>query len=253
VLPFQLLKTPLSPLARGVGGEGRGPRTLANLWPEAGAALRAANEPWYNADIDLPCQHPGDGVAAAAQTLRTACRGAGATFAAIRSVVVLPRQINALIAKHDSKAAVTLHALRQLLATLPEPRDDLPTAITVDKLGGRHYYHELLQECFEDVMILSRGESAERSVYHVCRREGACEVTFMPRAESESFAVALASMASKYLREVLMEQLNAYWQRQVPDLKPTAGYPGDAARFFADIAPTRERLGVDVALLWRVR
>ena len=48
-------------------------------------------------------------------------------------------------------------------------------------------------------------------------------VTFQPRADSEHFCVALASMASKYLRELFMLEFNRFWQEKVPGLAPTAG------------------------------
>ena len=74
---------------------------------------------------------------------------------------------------------------------------------------------------------------------------------FRPRAESEALPVALASMLAKYLREVFMRQFNRFWVRQVPDLKPTAGYPGDAARFFARIRPLLTGLGMPEEHVWR--
>jgi hypothetical protein len=58
-------------------------------------------------------------------------------------------------------------------------------------------------------------------------------------------------MVSKYLRELLMREFNHFWQGHVPDLKPTAGYPADAARFFEAIRPAAERLGLSEAALWR--
>jgi hypothetical protein len=60
-------------------------------------------------------------------------------------------------------------------------------------------------------------------------------------------------MASKYLREVLMREFNHFWQEQVPGLKATAGYPGDAARFFDEIRPAAQRLGIAEAAVWRSR
>ena len=50
-----------------------------------------------------------------------------------------------------------------------------------------------------------------------------------------------------------MGEFNAYWRRHVPDLKPTAGYPGDAARFFAAIRPLLHGLGIAEESLWRER
>jgi hypothetical protein len=58
-------------------------------------------------------------------------------------------------------------------------------------------------------------------------------------------------MASKYLRELLMLEFNRFWQTHVPGLKPTAGYPGDSARFLAEVRDAAARLGISEAALWR--
>ena len=58
-------------------------------------------------------------------------------------------------------------------------------------------------------------------------------------------------MASKYLREVLMLEFNRFWLEHVPDLRPTAGYPGDSARFFEAIRPVIAKLGLREETLWR--
>ena len=50
-------------------------------------------------------------------------------------------------------------------------------------------------------------------------------------------------MVSKYVRERLMEEFNRFWRERTPGLKPTAGYPGDAKRFYDAIRPTAEKAG----------
>ena len=60
-------------------------------------------------------------------------------------------------------------------------------------------------------------------------------------------------MISKYVREVLMLEFNRFWQKQVPGLRATAGYPMDSTRFFDEIRPAVERLGMEVATVWRQR
>ena len=62
--------------------------------------------------------------------------------------------------------------------------------------------------------------------------------------ESRHLLVALASLISKYVRELLMESFNAYWSREVPGLRPTAGYYQDGLRFLKDIQPHLKRLGL---------
>ena len=34
-----------------------------------------------------------------------------------------------------------------------------------------------------------------------------------------------------------MRQFNRHWRTHLPEIKPTAGYPVDGARFYAEIAP----------------
>ena len=65
--------------------------------------------------------------------------------------------------------------------------------------------------------------------------------------------VALASMLSKYLRELHMLVFNRYWNSYEEKLKPTAGYVLDARRFLADTADLRNRLETDPGLLIRSR
>ncbi len=63
----------------------------------------------------------------------------------------------------------------------------------------------------------------------------------------------MASMASKYLRELAMRALNEFWCSRVSDLRPTAGYPQDAKRFKAHIGAVQAELQIDDRVLWRVR
>src|SRR5262249_13611948 len=123
----------------------------------------------------------------------------------------------------------------------------------VDKHGGRNTYAAMLQDALPDGLVVAREEGMARSVYGVLGLPRDVRLTFQPRADGEHFCVALASMAGKYLREVLMHEFNQFWLEQVPGLKPTAGYPGDAGRFWEAIRPAAERLGLPEAAVWRRR
>ena len=96
-------------------------------------------------------------------------------------------------------------------------------------------------------------EAAERRTYRIAAAGRVMDVTFQPRADARHLPVALASMTSKYIRELFMCLLNRFWAAHVPNLKPTAGYPQDARRFLADIHPCRVRLGVPDEHLVRSR
>ena len=94
------------------------------------------------------------------------------------------------------------------------------------------------------------GLSCEYAIDHLSRE---VHLRFEPRADGGHLNVALASMASKYLREVCMLQFNRYWLAKRPGLKPTAGYPTDAGRFFADIQPVLKTDGTDERTVWRAK
>lgn len=246
----------LALLERGVLGATALNGAAPSSWREAFAQLapdsweRLALEPW-NADYDepLPLACDAAGLTIAAARLQQATERAGVRLLALRAVIVPPPRWNELTRLHGSKGValsnVSLGLVAAMLGRLPSG----PVSITCDKHGGRNRYGPLLQQ-FVDVLVEVHAESAHESRYAWGAEERRVEVVFRPRAEAH-LPTALASMVAKYLRELAMRAFNAWWQRHVPGLRPTAGYPVDARRFMTDIAPARARLGVPDALLWR--
>lgn len=212
-----------------------------------------AKEVWYHGQTSLPttCQHTD--IELGAHTLRQACSARQLQWGPVRAVVVCPSRFNDLVDRWDSKAAVLAIAMADLLRRHLGDNGSEPLSVVVDKHGGRNRYSALVQEAVGEGMTLAREESAARSIYDVTGLAHPMRVTFMPRADAEDLCVALASMVSKYLRELLMGEFNEFWQKHVPNLTPTAGYPVDAIRFFADIASVRGRLNVADRQLWRQR
>jgi ribonuclease HII len=100
-------------------------------------------------------------------------------------------------------------------------------------------------------MVVARQESAARSVYEVLGLPRRITLCFQPRADGTHATVALASMAAKYLRERSMQEFNTYFQKHLPGLEPTAGYPVDAGRFLDTIRPLLPGLNLTVEALWR--
>jgi ribonuclease HII len=223
---------------------------LTMLAPDWLGDLR--EEAWYTGNTELPVECDASDLYAARDLLRGECQQVGVadTFWC-RSAVVCARRFNDLTDRNDSKAAVLGHGLECLTRACVEDTTAEPTAIMVDKHGGRNQYAALLREAFPDTVVLPRQEGPGCSVYDVKGLDRPVRVTFLPRADLAHFPVALASMVSKYLREGLMREFNAFWQRHVPGLRPTAGYPVDAARFFAAIRPVLVKLGLDERQVWR--
>ena len=223
------------------------PATLCSLvdWlcPDGGE-LRG--ETWYQGDYTLPIELPPDALPPCAASFRETCLATAIERGLVRSDIVCPRRFNAILDAHGSKGVVLAESMANDLraAVRSTPGDDGQIRFLIDKHGGRNSYAALIQHALPDGVVLARVEGMNRSAYRVVGLGREVELTFQPRADAEHFCVALASMASKYLRETLMLEFNRFWAKHVPDLKPTAGYPGDAARYFNAIRPAMERLGL---------
>jgi ribonuclease HII len=223
---------------------------LNHLCPGSCAAL--TREIWYSGDSRLPLCAGRRDVEAAADRIRIAFQNRRVVCCAIRSIVICPRAFNDLVANSGSKGAVLAHALMELIqhirAVSPE---DEALAFFIDKHGGRNNYAAMLQHVLPDAMIVCRREGASQSCYEAVGLQRKIQFTFEPRADCNHFCVALASMVSKYVREALMAEFNRFWLTLLPALRPTAGYPGDAARFLCDVQPALEQLGIHESAIWR--
>jgi ribonuclease HII len=209
-------------------------------------------EVWYVGDSGLPLSADVESITNSGDRFYCSSVRRRLQWAPIHSAVVCPSEFNAISDRLRSKGAVLAHALASLVRRVQSCiADGEPLHFFIDKHGGRNHYAATLQHALQEGMITAGDESAEQSTYSVVGLKRECRFTFEPRADSRHFCVAAASMISKYLRELLMHEFNRYWQSHIPDLKPTAGYPGDADRFFADIRPAIQRLGIAETTLWR--
>lgn len=218
-------------------------RELAVYFPE-----EQQQEPWFVDDTPLPIVACPNDISRLSDRLATCMKSAGIGRPKIQSDVVLTDRFNTLNNQHNSKG-VTLSTLSlSLLRTLWEPTLSSPTLIVADKHGGRNRYDGLLAEVLDGEMIFRVEEGRQRSTYRV----GETEIRFQMKAEAH-FPVAVASLVSKYIREVAMHSFNRFWQSHLPNLKPTQGYPVDARRFKADIADKQVKLAIPDQILWRER
>lgn len=233
-----------NPTANGAAnGQCRRPRATAARNPIPW--LSRVNEP-------LPVAAVAVDLAAAATRLDRSMRRKHCRLVDVRAAVVEPHTFNDLVDEHDGKgAALSETTLGLLSAILPQLPSE-PVAVVCDKHGGRNHYVELLHGRFGDDLVEVRRESRAVSEYRWGAGERRVEIAFRTGGE-EFLPVALASMAAKYLRELSMRAFNAYWQAEVPQLRPTAGYAVDAQRFRRDIAATQRRLGITDRVLWRNR
>ena len=179
--------------------------------------------------------------------------GQGARCVHLAARVICEGELNRMFDATRNKSNVLFSVAAGHLDYLLRTFGQQNLVIICDRQGGRAHYGPLLRLMFEDWALQIVSEVESRSEYQLTRNGHAVRLVFVEKAETGCLAVALASMLSKYLREAMMGRFNAYWQRQLPGVNPTAGYHGDGNRFLVDIEHKRRELGVSDAELIRSR
>ncbi|MCA9034905.1 MAG: hypothetical protein KDA91_07245 [Planctomycetaceae bacterium] len=264
------------------------PATTAELGAIVAGSLfdeqRKRDPTLATAGTPLPLAAFPDEVAESREAILNAFRQTQVRLVAIRSRIIFPPEFNELVSRAGSKGVILSQSTMDLVHQLCPKQfhshhtEDLrrgpkrlfaleddeatvssPTAaetgenidsvhVYCDKHGGRNRYDALISEQFDDQFVFRREESTAISRYQM----GKVEFCFRTKAEA-LLPVALASMVSKYVRECLMEDFNAFWRNHLPTLKPTRGYPLDARRFREDIASAVMQLGIEESHFWRCK
>jgi ribonuclease HII len=207
---------------------------------------------WYSGRKRIPATADTARCGAMAEKFQQACLAAGVECVHLASVIVDSRKFNNLI-RTTGKGAVLAHGLMSHIRHVAGASGVEALHFYVDKHGGRNTYAAMLQDALTEGMVTVQRESANASCYTVLGGSREVRFTIQPRADGEHFCVALASMLSKYIRELLMLEFNGFWKKQVPDLEATAGYPGDSDRFYRQIQPVMTQLGIAEEDIWRQR
>ncbi|MCR4410941.1 MAG: hypothetical protein NUV77_00785 [Thermoguttaceae bacterium] len=240
-------------LLAALGVLGRHPESRQEVWaalaPESLPILRAI--PWYaehDGPVPIDCRR--DEIEPCSAALAEGLARAQVRLVDVRSRAIFEEEFNRLCRQHGSKGSLLSHATLRLVAEVLASVGDESVLVVCDKHGGRNRYAGALSEHFPECYIEVRGESRHESVYRFGSPDRRVEFRFQAKGESH-LPAALASMASKYLRELAMQALNEFWARRIPGLLPTAGYPVDARRFKRDIATVQAGLGIADPAIWR--
>jgi hypothetical protein len=223
-------------------------RGVLNALAELGEELEGY--PWHRgADFAVPLAADPSQVEADAVRLRSA---PGARFLGAWTLPVLVGEYNRLVERHGTKSATLFLKTARLLERFWRDWGERGLFVHVDKHGGRNRYGLLLHQTFLGARVRTLAEGPKESLYTVADGARHMTIGFYEGGDRRHLPVALASIFSKYLRELFMHAFNAWWQERVPGLAATAGYVVDARRFLADIAPARLKLGIDDRLLVRM-
>jgi len=235
---------------------GKKPRTFQALLeavaPEAVDAL--AKYPWYReTDLTLPLSEELGDVATRANAIKRNANQGDITFLGVFAEPLPEGHYNRLVKNTRNKAVVSLGLALRIIDRIMKAAPNESLRICLDRQGGRTHYREPITTAMPGYDLQVLEETTTRSAYRLERSPRTCSIEFLTEGEDQHFPVALASVYSKYLRELYMHQFNRYWCGQRADLKPTAGYYTDAQRWLRDAAPTIRSLQVPESLLVRQR
>lgn len=255
---------PLTHLLRGVLAAlaaGKGHRPLNDLEYLQAVGVLVEPQPWYEGDaLPLPGyenESTASGVGIDANTLVAAMADAGIELLDLRVIAIGERTFNHIVKREGNKAATTAMAIGEHVRHVWEEwgAEDVEGGprIVCDRQGGRADYTDPIHDWLPDA---SEAIKAGTGTLHVleqtdlrsryrcaapCLKTGVkrqATLQFEVDSESTHLPIALASMAAKLTRELLMARFNRYWCGRAAtsgvELKPTAGYYQDAKRWLTD-------------------
>ena len=223
-------------LAGGGGGIGDDTELLAAL----GADL--PRHPWYRGDpIPLPLEGNPEKGRIDANILARAFDRSGVRLASLRVRIIPAPEFNEIIRATGSKSETTAGPVAGFLREAADlSGGDGPVRVVCDRQSGRLDYENIIARAFpgEPVALDVRTHRASRYLV----RDGRVALHFETEAEDRHLPVALASMAAKLVRELMMARFNRFFAARCPGVRPTAGYVLDARRWLDD---TRDTLDDD--------
>lgn len=234
---------------------GKEPTTLTELLELLSPSCleRLSDYPWYQdiGDYSLSTDTADKEIASA--VLTNDLTSNGIELLELKSCCLDVAYYNKMVAAVKNKANVLFSATCSLIKSAYDnfPGDDLQ--IIVDRQGGRVHYRKNLQRMFGDMELKILRESPATSSYELQAGGKTMRVHFVVGADGRFLPVSLASMVSKYLRELLVGSINRYFAGFGADLKPTAGYWKDGLRFIEDIKTKLPQVRYDRDQLIRSR
>jgi ribonuclease HII len=218
---------------------GSEPATLRELLACIGAKVDVQAYPWYrDADVALPIAAEPETIERAAAALRRAFADAGVGFAGFHCRPLLVGDFNGRVQSCGNKAHVLFRSA--LDAACHFHGRSRAVQVLADKQGGRNYYGRLLSQYFFGARVAARIEGKAMSSYRVEHDGGELDISFWLKGDAAHLPIALASMCSKYVRELFLVMFNRYWQALRPGIGRTCGYQVDGRRFVRAISDLPE-------------
>jgi ribonuclease HII len=177
----------------------------------------------------------------------------GARLVHLQSCCLDVAYYNNMVDSVRNKSQVLFITTTRLIQNLLDqfPGDDIH--VLIDRQGGRAHYREHLLRSFGGMDLTIVREDEECSIYELRSTCRMLRLTFEVKGDDRYLPVSLASMVSKYVRELLMGCMNDYFAGLDASLRPTAGYWTDGQRFLDDLRSRLPGLKIDNRQLVRCR
>lgn len=191
--------------------------------------------PWYKEaeNFSLPFDSNQEEISQSADALVEFMKSKDLQVVQIQSDVVSAKRFNQYLNRGLNKS----ETCQRIIAPLITKSINEQTRLVVDRQGGRRYYGEWLISLLPGSPLSIERETRDFSTYNI----GSNKVMFQVKGDDLYLETALASVISKYTRELLMVCFNNYWINIAPQIKKTAGYPQDGKRFIKDL----NKMGID--------
>ncbi len=209
--------------------------------------------PWYKDADALRLSGNCTDRTVASAVLADDLAGCNIKLLALQSCCLDVAYYNKMVKAVKNKASVLFTATAQLIKKAYENSTDDMIHIIIDRQGGRTHYRTGLQMMFPQMELRILKEDQQLSSYELRAKNRVLQINFMVAADQKYLPVSLASMVSKYLRELLVGCINRYFTSFCSGLKPTAGYWEDGLRFIEQLRKDLPNVRFDSEQLIRCR
>jgi ribonuclease HII len=189
--------------------------------------------------VEAQCWSPAsDAFVSDAPTLRQAERDLatlakrGIVIRGLRSVINCNQRLNRALDLGQSRFAVDLHAMERLVLAFVEEAGQ-PVLAVCGKVGGYRQYEPVFGPLGARLRTVLREDRCHSAYFF----PGVGELHFVEDADASDLLVSLSSLVGKYLREVLMDRVGAFYRREDPTLAVVSGYHDKVTQGF--VAATR--------------
>jgi ribonuclease HII len=209
--------------------------------------------PWYSKIGEHALSAGAGDIAVAASMFANDLESNSMNLLGVKSCCLDEGYYNKLVEAVKNKANVLFTATAQLIVDAWQTSSDDEVQVIVDRQGGRTHYQQRIQTMFPDAELTILKETEANSSYELRAGKRIMRLHFVVKADDKFLPVSLASMVSKYVRELLVANINRYFAGFCAELKPTAGYWKDGQRFIRDLKTYAPHVQYDSTQLIRTR